>query len=230
MSQTTMPMVTGFLPDRSRRGRVLIIGESGPIASVQRRALKSLGLREGADIDAERLAVRIGEAEKEAAHAVALDLLSKQDYSVTEVRRRLAARGFPEDAALAECSRLVKAGLLDDKRLARHYVDARQSARPAGKRLLRAELARRGLDRNAIQEALAAAPVGGSVEELELADRAAEERLRRRPVTDDREVLQREHRLLVDFLLRRGFGSDTAERAARKALRLRGFDPDKRSD
>ncbi|MHB0884524.1 MAG: hypothetical protein ACYC41_01355, partial [Bacillota bacterium] len=63
-----------------------------------------------------------------------------------------------------------------------------------------------------------------------LADRAAEERLRRRPVTDDREVLQREHRLLVDFLLRRGFGSDTAERAARKALRLRGFDPDKRSD
>ncbi len=225
-----MFVVTGFEPDRSRRGRILILSEAGPIASVQRRALKPLGLREGADVDAEELAVRIGEAEKEAAHAVALDLLSKQDYSVAEVKRRLTARGFPDDMAKAECGRLVAAGLLDDGRLARGYVDARLAARPSGKRLLQAELARRGLDRNAIQAALAAAPRGGSTEELELARRAADERLRRRPATDDRDVLQREHRLLVDFLLRRGFGYQTAERAAREALRPRGFDHSERSD
>lgn len=220
-----MPVVTGFEPDRSRRGRVLVLTADGPIASLQRRALKLLGLREGAGVEAEDLAARGAEAEGQAAHAAALDLLGKQDYSVAEVGRRLAARGFLPETVRAECDRLVAAGLLDDHRLARDYVDARLNGRPSGRRLLRAELVRRGLDQRAVQAALAAAPSGGSAEELDLARRAAEARLRRRPSVDDREGLRKEHRLLVDFLLRRGFGYETAERAARETLLGRGFDP-----
>lgn len=221
-----MPVVTAFEADRQRRGRVLIMTDAGPLASVQRRALKLLGLREGEDIDRAAILGRLTEAEREAAHAVALDLLARQAYSVAEMKRRLAARGFTLEAAEAEAARLASAGLLDDGRLARDYVDARLNTRPAGRRLLRVELARRGVDRKAVESALVDAPSSGSADELELARRAAAERLRRRSPTTEPAILKREHRLMVDFLLRRGFGYETAERVALESLRPRGFDPD----
>jgi len=218
-----MPIVTALQPER---GRVQIIIDGRPAASTHRAAVKMLGITEGQEIDPIALRDRIHRAERELAQAMALDLLAKRARSIVEIRRRLASRGFTPEIIDPLIDRLAATGLLDDERLAHEYVEARLESRPSGRRLLRAEMARRGIGREAAEKALGAAPISGSPEELDLARRAARERLSRCATVLDEIGLQKEHRRLVAFLLRRGFSYEVAERAARESMRSRSTERD----
>jgi regulatory protein len=74
--------------------------------------------------------------------------------SVEEVRRHLARAAFP--AALAEeaIARLLELGMLDDRAFAAAWVESRDRARPRGEGALRAELRRKGIDRETVAAVL----------------------------------------------------------------------------
>ncbi|HEY3315823.1 MAG TPA: regulatory protein RecX [Bacillota bacterium] len=216
-----MAIITAIEVDRFHRGRVRVSVDGRPTLSLHRRSLKSLGLREGQVVDQTDLSVQALEAEKVTAHAGALDFLARQGYSARELSRRLAGRGFGEEVVQGEIARLKRAGLVDDERLAKDYVDHRLSTRPAGRRLLRAELTRRGVGRQAVEKAVARAPAGGSADELTLARESARARLAGRAAriaNADSKTVMKLRKQLLDYLLRRGFSFETAEKVVREAI------------
>jgi regulatory protein len=75
---------------------------------------------------------------------LALKLLATREHSRRELARKLGARGF--DPALVDgvMDRLIRAGALDESRLAEHYV-AERSGKGFGPLRIRAELWEKGL-------------------------------------------------------------------------------------
>lgn len=85
---------------------------------------------------------------------IALAMLSRRDHSETEVRRRLSAKGFPDEVIDGVVARLGEVGYLDDRRFARAFAEsAIRNGRGYGFRL-RHDLSRRGVDEAVVAEAL----------------------------------------------------------------------------
>ena len=84
----------------------------------------------------------------------ALRALRHRDRSAAEVDRYLESRGVTDDERATALETLVRTDLVDDRRYARSR--ARSLAdRGAGNALIRHELARAGLDLDAVDDALA---------------------------------------------------------------------------
>jgi regulatory protein len=118
-----------------------------------------------------------------AAIDVALRYLAQRPRSEQEVRQRLRRAGVAEDAATGVLAQLREHGLVDDAAFAQYWLEQRQTFRPRGARLVRAELRQHGI----------------STEED--AYRAAQKRAAHLPTADERAFKQR----LSQFLARRGF-------------------------
>ena len=82
----------------------------------------------------------------------AIRLLAQREHSRCELTRKLAAHGSAEDIA-ATLARLDELGLQSDERFARAWV--RTKAARFGLARIRHELARRGLGRDVIEDAIA---------------------------------------------------------------------------
>ena len=117
------------------------------------------------------------------------------------MRQRL--RRAQVDAADADevVLKLRHHGVLDDAAFAQYWVDQRQTFRPRGARLLRAELRQHGVGA-ALSDAAAQA---GEANAEESAYLAAARRARQIGTADQRQFKQR----LGQFLGRRGFGWET---------------------
>lgn len=85
----------------------------------------------------------------------AIRFLETRARSVAEVRRRLVDAGFDPALVDGAVDRLLELRLLDDEEFARAWVASRDRARPRGSRALRAELARKGIERVTIDAVLA---------------------------------------------------------------------------
>jgi regulatory protein len=137
--------------------------------------------------------------------AGALDLaqafLAARPRSEREVQQRLARGGFTEEVITAALARLRHAGLLDDSAFATYWLEQRQTFRPRGARLLRAELRQHG-----IASELAASAAATTTDE------AAEDAYRAALKAAIRLAEQDEHTFrtkLGQLLARRGFDWDT---------------------
>jgi regulatory protein len=87
------------------------------------------------------------------AYQAALRMLSRRDYFQAELENRLSQKGFePEEIehALERCTGL---NLVNDVRLAEHFVEFRSTDRGWGPRRLVAELRRRGAAEEVAEEA-----------------------------------------------------------------------------
>lgn len=143
----------------------------------------------------------------------ALRLLTTHPKSRQQLIERLIDKGAPEHIAHAVADELTEQGVLDDLALARAVIESELRSRPAGRRALRAKLARRRIDPAvcdaALHEALA--------DRNELADAlaAARHRLRTMPATHDQQTLARR---LSDHLARRGFSAHAVRQAVEQTL------------
>lgn len=81
----------------------------------------------------------------------ALRLLGLRTHFSTELTAKLAARGFDDSAVEETIARLVDDGILDDYQAGLEFVDTRLRRKPIGPARLRADLARRGLDRDLVE-------------------------------------------------------------------------------
>jgi len=165
------------------------------------------GLAPGSFLSDEEIAEFVRQDDLHRVYDAALVLLSYRPRSVAELRNRLRRRGF--EASLVEDSleRLQQQGLLDDAGFAQFWVDNRQTHRPRGGRLLYAELRSKGIDREIIDDVLPKAE-----EEDDAAYRVGRRRLNSLKGLEWREFRRR----MGDYLVRRGFGYETADAAVRR--------------
>jgi regulatory protein len=142
----------------------------------------------------------------------AVRFLAQRPRSEDEVRQRLRRAGVDEAVIDGTLAQLRRQRLLDDTAFARYWVEQRQTFRPRGARLLRAELARLGVD-----AALAREAAGGTGSAAEDAYRAAVRRARQLGGENERTFKTR----LSQFLARRGFDWDVVSTVVERLWRER---------
>ncbi len=189
---------------RKRRYDVRIDGVR--VVPLSREVLAAAGLRVGEDVDESRLAELEAAEARHIAMTSALRLLSYRPRSEREMRDAMRNRHIPETIADETLVRLRELRLLDDRAFAEAWTESRQRNSPRGRRMLLAELAQKGVERDVARQSVAA------IDEEEAAVRAGRKRsrtLRDLKFGDFR-------RRLSDFLARRGFGYDVCETAIRQ--------------
>ncbi|RMH22045.1 MAG: regulatory protein RecX [Acidobacteria bacterium] len=137
----------------------------------------------------------------------AIELLAPRAHFRRELQLKLERRGYAAAEVEAVLARLAQEGLLDDVAAARAFVARKLRGSPLGRRRLAAELARRGVAEEVIDEALASL----DDDDRPLARQVAERWLAR----DRRPPSERRDAALARFLARRGF----SERAIVHVLR-----------
>jgi regulatory protein len=83
--------------------------------------------------------------QRERTRQAALRLLRYRDRSVAEMRGRLAQKGFESEAIEDEITCLISERLLDDERFTGSWIRHKLTISHKGKRLIRAELAAKGI-------------------------------------------------------------------------------------
>jgi len=142
---------------------------------------------------------------------VALRYLAQRPRSEHEVRQRLQRAGVAEDAVDGVLVQLRQHGLVDDAAFAQYWLEQRQTFRPRGARLLRAELRQHGLASDLVTAA--AGELATSADED--AYRAAQKRARSLAAADERTFKSR----LSHFLARRGFDWEAISPAVQRLWR-----------
>ncbi len=140
--------------------------------------------------------------------SLAYDFLAIRQRSEAEMRAHLLRAGLDEATVDEAVATLTRQGLLDDRSFASAWTESRQASRPRSRRMLNAELHRKGVD----------SEIASSATEAVDDDATATELARRRAVQlkglDKGTAMRR----LSDYLLRRGFSGETVGRAVRAAL------------
>ena len=147
---------------------------------------------------------------------VAGRLLSRRPYTEAELRERLARRGLDEDLVEHTLARLGALDLVGDGSFAKQWVEERAERKGLGSRRLRAELERKGVAPDLIEEALQAEA------DSELARATALAAKRVSKVTHL--PLPHQGGRLFTWLVGRGFEQEVAEAAARAVLPPEGWD------
>lgn len=166
-------------------------------------AVTELRLYTGREIDEADRARLVELARRDRARAKALELVSRRMYSAKELREKLISKGIDPEAADKCILWLEENRFIDEQAyaqaLARHY-----SAKGYGAGRLRAELSRRGLERELWDEALESMP-----DNREKIDRFIAARLKD---SSDREQINK----VSAALYRRGFSWEEIRQALRR--------------
>lgn len=156
------------------------------------------GLRVGQDLSQVEIATLQAADDVEKVFEKAVNYISYQPRTETEVQRRLEKAASSQEVIETVMVRLRETRMVDDKAFAEFWVDNRTTFRPRGHRALRAELRKKGVDPEIIDEAVS------SVDETAAAIDAAKSRaprLAHLPLHEFRHKLR-------TFLGRRGFDYD----------------------
>ena len=144
------------------------------------------------------------------AYVDGLKLLGRRELSVAELRSRLLDREHTPEATDEAIAKLLEAGALDDRRVARAYARTASTVKGRGRLRVARELQAMGIAREVIAEAVG--DVFGEIDERAMIDRAIQKKLRggRKPST------MQERARLYQFLLRQGFTPAAVAMALRR--------------
>ena len=184
-------------------GRLCVELEDGSQIRTTLGVVTELRLYAGRELDEEAVEALRSASRRALARELSLEIVSRRPLSSKELRDKLLQKGADENTALYCVQWLTENGFLDDARYAesvvRHYA-----AKGYGAGRVRAELSRRGIDRELRDEALSAMP-----ESDDKLDRFIEARLRD---PEDREQIQK----ISSALCRRGYSWEEIRSALRR--------------
>ncbi len=207
MDEPPSPTIVSGIRSVARGRQRLIELSDGREYLFTDEACERAGVAEGQELTAGMLE-RLEAAETRVnAHEAALRLLSSRPRSETEMQTRLAMRGFEPAAIDDELERLRNAGLLDDQKFARAWVEDRKRLSPRGRRMLKYELLGRGIDPDSADS------VTSDIDDREVAMELARARARKAPRTTYEAFVAK----VGGFLRRRGFDFDVTAAATRQA-------------
>ncbi|MBI4429593.1 MAG: RecX family transcriptional regulator [Ignavibacteriales bacterium] len=147
---------------------------------------------------------------------VALNYISYRPRSSGEVMVRLNQKGFPLGVAQRVVQHFQSVSLINDLEFARMFVRDRLRAKLLGRALLKQQLLAKGMSRQIIDNVLSEYVSDESQQKA--ATDLANKRLKLAKRSFARlEPLKRKRRLF-EFLLRRGFSSDVANKTVRRIL------------
>jgi regulatory protein len=167
----------------------------------------ALHLAKGQHLSDAEIAALQDDDELDRAYQSALHFLGARPRSSEEVQRNLQKKGFGEEVIAGAIARLIEQRYLDDEEFARYWLENRSRFRPRSAKAIRYELRQKGVEREAIEEALEGLNEDGA------AWAAAESKLDRWRDLPEDEFTQK----LSGFLARRGFGYDTVRRTVQRA-------------
>jgi regulatory protein len=136
--------ISGIVPDPHRPGAVRVHVGGRALLTVPREVVARLGIEPGLELDSAGHLALCQAADAEAAYRTALQSLGRRPYAAKDLARRLVMRGHPPGAADGAVDRARAAGLIDDDKFARHFIETR-SARGRGPARLRRELVGMGV-------------------------------------------------------------------------------------
>jgi regulatory protein len=205
-------VITSLVAKRGRSDRVAIYVDGSLLFDVAAVVADNAGLRHG-------LVLEVGDqeslAERDApfrARDKALRLLELRDRCRREIEGRLRASGFDEAVIAATVRWLQDLDYVNDRRFAAHYAAERLRG-GWGARRIRADLLRKGTEREAVEEALEA--VDGESEsgpaETDVIVALARKRFGVQFHTDPVTAKRR----LSGFLARRGYDWDVIDKVAK---------------
>jgi regulatory protein len=160
----------------------------------------------------------------------ALYLLGRRRYTVAEMQKKLSARvnkinrlnkseseNNPTETSEnipAVIAKLQELKLLNDGEFAQLYIQDQLLRKPQGIRLLKRNMAQKGLGKEIIQKAVSETSDDLSAAELALAVRAANKKLK----TLTKNLPQKRREKLARFLFARGFSASVAYRVVNSKL------------
>jgi len=169
-------------------------------------------LKRGMEIDEDRLEELLYEEEFSKAKGYVYRILARRMYTCKEIRDKLVERGYVDKIVEDVIATLERYGYLNDKTYAEEWIQSRMRSKPKGKVALRQELARRGIEKSIIENALDEA-----FNESREADMALD--LARRKVRSYRDAdPAASKRKLQGFLLRRGFSFEIVRDVVEKVI------------
>ncbi len=206
-----MSAITAITAPAKHPNRRSLFVDGEFVAEVSAEIVEQLRLKVGDAADPADLA-RILEREEEVrARERCLRWLEVRARSRRELQERLRQAGFAPAVAERVLARLAQAGLVNDAAFAQALVHDRLRGGGLGRRRLRAELAKRGVERDQIEATLSGTDAAGEAETCrQLALRQAF-RYRRLPRAAAR-------RRLSGYLARRGFSAQDVFQAVDEAL------------
>lgn len=169
-------------------------------------------LETGMEIDADELKALLHEEEFSKAKNYIYGILARRMYTSREILNKLKERGYTDEIIQDVIATMERYGYVNDSFYAEEWIQSRMKSKPKGKIALRQELARKGIDKTIIEDALSQA-----FDESRESDMALE--LARRKINSyskDNPAVAR--RKLQSFLLRRGFGYETVRNVIEQAI------------
>ncbi len=194
--------ITALKPQRRNPKRLSLYLDGQFVISIGSEEAAELGLSVGRELDQKDLRKILADLHYRRARDYALLLLSYRARTEAELCKRLQQKGFSGEAITSVLARLTELKLLDDERFAQEFAQDRVNIGHKGKWRVRAELLRRGVSPERIEEALRTVP-----DEKAAARRVIEQCLRRYAGLEP--TVRR--RRLYGLLARRGFSIDTIE-------------------
>jgi regulatory protein len=140
----TPPTIDRLEPDRRSKEAVGLVVDGRVELTVPLEALRAEGVTSGTVLTDELRERLAAAADRAAAYRTALRLLERRSFARRDLGRRLSVKGHQADAVEAALERAESAGLLDDERFARNYVQTR-GERGRGPARLRRELRAQGV-------------------------------------------------------------------------------------
>jgi regulatory protein len=206
-----MPVITALKPQQKRRQRLAVFVDNEFFAGIDREVAAQLRLQVGDAVETRDLAKMLEREEEVRAREKCLRWLEAHTRTRRELADRLRRLEVAPAIAARVLDRLEQTGLLNDAALAKSMAQERLRGGSVGKRRLRSELIKRGMDRETVESTLETVGEGDEGAScLALAQRKAAA-YRRLPLEIGR-------RRLVGFLARRGFGLEDIYRAVDLAL------------
>ncbi|GAB3481510.1 regulatory protein RecX [Nocardiopsis coralliicola] len=156
---------------------------------------------------------------EERARQICLRLLTMGPRTRAQLAEALHKHEIDEGVAAGVLDRLGEAGLIDDQAFAAAWVESRHTGRGLGRRVLAAELHRRGVDAETVRSAVD--DISADTEE-ETARSVARRKLASTRGKDDATRVRR----TMGVLARKGFPGGLAYRVIREELEAEGSDLD----
>ena len=203
--------LTDIQIDKETPSRRILFLDGAHFDSVDAGCIPKLGLRVGLEIETEVLQKLIQADEGVRAKNHALELLSSQSYSKSQMIYQLGQKGFGAAAIDITLEDLEQLGHIKDENFAKKWITRRQRSKPKGKKVLEHELTSQSIDKTTVDRVLAGIH---DAEETDIALQLAQKQAKRYQSLAPEVAKRRLH----GFLLRRGFDYETIQSVIARVL------------
>ena len=202
--------ITAIEPQARHPERVNLFIEGEFALGLAASVLLDFGIAVGKQLDDADVQALLQAEEGHRATESALRLVSYRARSESEIRQRLSRKHFSVPAIDVAINQMRDWGYINDQEFARQWVASRESHRPRSSRLMKRELASKGVDIQTAEKAVEEADIDDFAVALDLAQRWMPR--------IEREDAETQRRRLTGYLQRRGFGWDVVRRVLEQIL------------